>query len=88
MRKISHGQQQLLFLAYKGHYQEYNSDSETFGSLVGNPEVFYNYCKNAIEHGYCVDSHAIGDRGISEVIDVLNMEIIMTIVNGKIVFEK
>jgi predicted amidohydrolase YtcJ len=56
---------------YKGHYQEYNSDSETFGSLVGNPDVFYNFCKDAVEHGYNVDSHAIGDRGISEVIDVL-----------------
>ncbi len=56
---------------YKGHYQEYNSDSDTFGSLVGNPEVFYNYCKDAVEHGYCVDSHAIGDRGVSEVVDVL-----------------
>lgn len=58
-------------LDYKGHYQQYNSDSETFGSLEGNPEVYYNYCKDAVEHGYCVDSHAIGDRGISEVIDVL-----------------
>lgn len=56
---------------YRGHYQEYNSDSDTFGSLVGNPEVFYNHCKDAVEHGYCVDSHAIGDRGVSEVIDVL-----------------
>jgi predicted amidohydrolase YtcJ len=56
---------------YKGHYQEYNSDSDTFGSLVGNPEVFYNHCKDAVEHAYCVDSHAIGDRGVSEVIDVL-----------------
>ncbi|MFC2166447.1 amidohydrolase [Acidobacteriota bacterium] len=56
---------------YRGHYQEYNSDSDTFGSLVGNPEVFYNYCKNAVEHGFSVDSHAIGDRGVSEVVDVL-----------------
>ena len=56
---------------YRGHYQEYNSDSDTYGSLVGNPEVYYNYCKAAVEHGYCVDSHAIGDRGVSEVIDVL-----------------
>ena len=56
---------------YKGHYQEYNSDSVTFGSLIGNPEVFYNYCKIAVENGYGVDSHAIGDRGISEVLDVL-----------------
>lgn len=55
---------------YKGHYQEYNSDSETFGSLVGNPQVFYDYCKSAVEHGFSVDAHAIGDRGISEVIDV------------------
>ena len=56
---------------YKGHYQEYNSDSDTYGSLVGNPEVFYNYCRDAVKHGFCVDSHAIGDRGVSEVIDVL-----------------
>ncbi len=56
---------------YKGHYQQYNSDSETFGNLVGNPEVYYEYCKKAVEHGFCVDSHAIGDRGISEVLDVL-----------------
>jgi predicted amidohydrolase YtcJ len=56
---------------YKGHYQEYNSDSDTFGSLVGNPDVFYKHCSDAVEHGYCVDSHAIGDRGVSEVIDVL-----------------
>ncbi|MFC1492725.1 amidohydrolase [candidate division KSB1 bacterium] len=56
---------------YKGHYQEYNSDSVTFGSLVGNPEVYYNFCKKAVENGFCVDSHAIGDRGISEVLDVL-----------------
>jgi len=56
---------------YKGHYQEYNSDSITFGSLKGNPEVFYNFCKTAVENGYGVDSHAIGDRGISEVLDVL-----------------
>ncbi len=56
---------------YKGHYQEYNSDSDTFGSLVGNPEVFYKHCQDAVEHGYSVDSHAIGDRGVSEVIDVL-----------------
>ncbi len=56
---------------YKGHYQEYNSDSVTFGSLVGNPEVYYNYCKDAVENGFSVDSHAIGDRGISEVLDVL-----------------
>jgi len=56
---------------YKGHYQEYNSDSATYGSLVGNPKVYYNHCKDAVEHGYCVDSHAIGDRGISEVLDVL-----------------
>ncbi len=56
---------------YKGHYQEYNSDSDVPGSLVGNPDVFYEYCKAAIEHGFSVDSHAIGDRGISEVIDVL-----------------
>jgi len=56
---------------YKGHYQEYNSDSDTFGSLVGNPEVYYKHCSDAVEHGYCVDSHAIGDRGVSEVIDVL-----------------
>jgi len=56
---------------YKGHYQEYNSDSITFGSLTGNPEVFYNFCKKAVENGYGVDSHAIGDRGISEVLDVL-----------------
>jgi predicted amidohydrolase YtcJ len=56
---------------YKGHYQEYNSDSDTYGSLVGNPEVFYNHCRDAVEHGFCVDSHAIGDRGVSEVIDVL-----------------
>jgi predicted amidohydrolase YtcJ len=56
---------------YKGHYQEYNSDSDTFGSLVGNPEVYYKHCRDAVEHGYCVDSHAIGDRGVSEVIDVL-----------------
>lgn len=56
---------------YKGHYQEYNSDAPEPGSLVGNPQVFYDYCKAAIEHGFSVDSHAIGDRGISEVIDVL-----------------
>ncbi len=56
---------------YKGHYQEYNSDAAQPGSLVGNPEVFYQYCKAAVEHGFSVDSHAIGDRGISEVIDVL-----------------
>ena len=56
---------------YRGHYQEYNSDSDTFGSLVGNPDVFYNHCRDAVEHGYSVDSHAIGDRGVSEVIDVL-----------------
>ncbi len=56
---------------YRGHYQEYNSDSDTFGSLVGNPNVFYNYCKKAVEHGFSVDSHAIGDRGVSEVVDVL-----------------
>ncbi|MFC1529681.1 amidohydrolase [Gemmatimonadota bacterium] len=56
---------------YKGHYQEYNSDADTPGSLVGNPEVFYQYCKAALEHGFSVDSHAIGDRGVSEVIDVL-----------------
>jgi len=48
---------------YKGHYQEYNSDSDVPGSLVGNPDVFYEYCKAAIEHGFSVDSHAIGDRG-------------------------
>jgi predicted amidohydrolase YtcJ len=56
---------------YKGHYQEYNSDSGTFGSLVGNPEVYYKHCQDAVEHGFCVDSHAIGDRGVSEVVDVL-----------------
>ncbi len=56
---------------YKGHYQEYNSDSDVPGSLVGNPKVFYNYCKDAVEHGYSVDSHAIGDRGVAEVLDVL-----------------
>ncbi|MFC2165779.1 amidohydrolase [Acidobacteriota bacterium] len=56
---------------YKGHYQEYNSDSDTYGSLIGNPEVFYSHCQDAVVHGYCVDSHAIGDRGVSEVIDVL-----------------
>ena len=56
---------------YKGHYQEYNSDSDKPGSLVGNPEVYYKHCRDAVEHGYCVDSHAIGDRGVSEVIDVL-----------------
>ncbi|MCP4709730.1 MAG: amidohydrolase [Planctomycetes bacterium] len=56
---------------YQGHYQEYNSDSDVPGSLVGNPEVYYNYCKDAYEHGFSVDSHAIGDRGISEVVDVL-----------------
>ncbi|MFC2118757.1 amidohydrolase [Bacteroidota bacterium] len=56
---------------YKGHYQEYNSDSITFGSLTANPEVFYNFCKKAVENGYGVDAHAIGDRGISEVLDVL-----------------
>ncbi len=56
---------------YKGHYQEYNSDAARPGSLVGNPDVFYNYCKAAVEHGFSVDSHAIGDRGVSEVIDVL-----------------
>jgi len=56
---------------YRGHYQEYNSDADRPGSLVGNPEVFYNYCKAAVEHGFSVDAHAIGDRGISEVIDVL-----------------
>ena len=56
---------------YKGHYQEYNSDSDTFGSLVGNPEVYYKHCQDAVEHDFCVDSHAIGDRGVSEVIDVL-----------------
>jgi predicted amidohydrolase YtcJ len=56
---------------YKGHYQEYNSDSEKPGSLVGNPEVFYGHCRDAVENGFCVDSHAIGDRGVSEVIDVL-----------------
>ena len=56
---------------YKGHYQEYNSDADRPGSLVGNPEVFYSYCKAAVEHGFSVDAHAIGDRGVSEVIDVL-----------------
>jgi predicted amidohydrolase YtcJ len=56
---------------YRGHYQEYNSDSDTFGSLEGNPEVFYQHCRDAVEHGFCVDSHAIGDRGVSEVVDVL-----------------
>ncbi len=55
---------------YKGHYQEYNSDSPTFGSLVGNPQVFYDYCRTAVEHGFSVDAHAIGDRGVSEVLDV------------------
>ena len=55
---------------YSGHYQEYNSDSDRPGSLVGNPEVFYNYTKLAVEHGFSVDAHAIGDRGVSEVIDV------------------
>jgi predicted amidohydrolase YtcJ len=55
---------------YKGHYQEYNSDSDTFGSLEGNPQVYYDYCRAAVEHGFCVDSHAIGDRGIAEVLDV------------------
>ncbi|MFC1782788.1 amidohydrolase [Planctomycetota bacterium] len=58
-------------LDYKGHYQEYNSDAPVPGSLVGNPQVFYDYCKKAYEHGFGVDSHAIGDRGISEVVDVL-----------------
>jgi len=56
---------------YKGHYQEYNSDSDVPGSLVGNPEVYAGHCRDAVEHGFCVDSHAIGDRGVSEVIDVL-----------------
>ena len=56
---------------YRVHYQQYNSDSDTYGSLVGNPEVFYSHCKDAVTHGFCVDSHAIGDRGVSEVIDVL-----------------
>jgi predicted amidohydrolase YtcJ len=56
---------------YVGHYQEYNSDADQPGSLVGNPQVFYDYCKAAVEHGFSVDSHAIGDRGVSEVIDVL-----------------
>jgi len=56
---------------YSGHYQEYNSDADRPGSLVGNPEVYYNYVKDAVEHGFSVDSHAIGDRGVSEVIDVL-----------------
>lgn len=56
---------------YMGHYQEYNSDADVPGSLVGNPDVYYEYCKAAVEHGFCVDSHAIGDRGVSEVIDVL-----------------
>jgi len=56
---------------YKGHYQEYNSDSDVPGSLVGNPEVYFKHCRDAVEHGYCVDSHAIGDRGVSEVVDVL-----------------
>ena len=55
---------------YRGHYQEYNSDSDTYGSLVGNPQVYYDYCKAAVEHDFSVDSHAIGDRGISEVLDV------------------
>jgi len=55
---------------YKGHYQEYNSDSDTYGSLVGNPQVFYDFCKAAVEHGFSVDAHAIGDRGVSEVLDV------------------
>jgi predicted amidohydrolase YtcJ len=54
-----------------GHYQEYNSDSDVPGSLVGNPQVYYDFCKAAVEHGFSVDSHAIGDRGVSEVIDVL-----------------
>ncbi len=58
-------------LDYKGHYQEYNSDAPVPGSLVGNPQVYYDYCKKAYEHGFGVDSHAIGDRGISEVVDVL-----------------
>lgn len=56
---------------YKGHYQEYNSDADVPGSLKGNPEVYYQHCRDAVEHGFCVDSHAIGDRGVSEVIDVL-----------------
>ncbi|NKB88681.1 MAG: amidohydrolase family protein [Acidobacteria bacterium] len=56
---------------YSGHYQEYNSDSDTFGSLVGNPEVYYDFVRDAVEHGFAVDSHTIGDRGISEAIDVL-----------------
>ena len=56
---------------YKGHYQEYNSDADRPGSLVGNPEVYYNYVKDAVEHGFVVDSHTIGDRGVSEAVDVL-----------------
>jgi predicted amidohydrolase YtcJ len=58
-------------LDYTGHYQEYNSDADRPGSLVGNPDVYYNHCRDAVAHGFCVDSHAIGDRGVSEVIDVL-----------------
>ena len=53
-----------------GRHGRYRTDTSDDPELViKNPDKFFNFLKIALDDGYSVDTHAIGDRGISEVLD-------------------
>jgi len=53
-----------------GRYGRYRNDTSDDPELVKkNPDKFFNFLKIAFDDGYAVDTHAIGDRGISELLD-------------------
>ncbi len=53
-----------------GRYGQYRTDTSDDPELkIKNPEKFFNFLKIAFDDGYSVDTHAIGDRGITEVLD-------------------
>jgi predicted amidohydrolase YtcJ len=53
-----------------GRYGRYRTDTSDDPELVEkSPDKFFNFLKIAFDDGYSVDTHAIGDRGITELID-------------------
>jgi len=63
----------LLFEPYSDRsdtYGRYRTDTSDDPRLIEkNPEKYFNFTKIAFEDGFSINTHAIGSRGISELLD-------------------
>ncbi|WP_395374766.1 amidohydrolase family protein [Marinicella sp. W31] len=55
-------------------HQPYSDKTDTTGAYVMSREHLENNLKQVVEHGFQANIHAIGDRGNSEVIDLLSQK--------------